>query len=733
MPLLDRREPAVYVDIEDRSYMEPVIESGRTVYSVILCDRGPSDRIVRITSQKQFHNLFGTPNFLKTSQTHYQIDQALLYTNSCLVTRVVPDDSYMANMAIKENTDGEPIYVTFMFTNGSKDVTMQPIAVSMFGGVMYGSTVDETSECDQIQVGTWIYADGDTPSVAAQVVNKIYDGATGDYLLTLDRPYGGASTIGGAYKFVPFELISLTDIDSPDIFVDPTGDIAYYFYAYGCGKYYNRLTIMGTRNVDLEKMFLDPETDQPLYKYMFMDIGIYEMQGNGNWKMIEGPWTVSLIPRYPDNDRQQVKDPITGRYLYIEDVINSESNFIRCIASKKDPITEEPNQEFPVINKMVSSPDSEQKRLQIMLMFAAYPPLGTENVVGLASQTFYECTKCYTKVTPSYGGVIPSCPTCGNTKMVRKLTPSSGIRLENGTDGTGLYNTAGNIQPDDKLLGKVANAFNGRLTENGIDQIRECVYPIYQPDYVVCGGFPAHIQYAANEIVGMRQDCICLADTGAFYTSYEKDLKARKDLVSWNNFNSMLYTQYRRIFDTYTGRNFWVSPVYHAIARHLYCDAMYFIAEPVAGITKGAIEEPIFLSYFANHTERGDLGDVELNVTIDEPQGKYFLTQYTTWKAFSVLKRAHVVKFTAYLKKVIPIILKDLLQHKATPFWINQANLRLNTLLNRFLNGPVERYSVINSFNVNVSWDDSTSAIDAIVSIRPIRAIERINVTIAVS
>ena len=37
MAYLDRREPAVYVDIEDVSYMGETIESGRTVYTVILC------------------------------------------------------------------------------------------------------------------------------------------------------------------------------------------------------------------------------------------------------------------------------------------------------------------------------------------------------------------------------------------------------------------------------------------------------------------------------------------------------------------------------------------------------------------------------------------------------------------------------------------------------------------------------------------------------------------------
>ena len=147
-----------------------------------------------------------------------------------------------------------------------------------------------------------------------------------------------------------------------------------------------------------------------------------------------------------------------------------------------------------------------------------------------------------------------------------------------------------------------------------------------------------------------RGDCLCLADTGSYTTKYAADLTARLDDVPWNTWNAALYVQWRKVFDNHTGQDVWMSPIYHAIARHLACDAEYFVAEPVAGITKGAIEESMNLAYIANHTERGDLLESELNPTIVEPQGKYFLTQFTTWKALSVLKRLHVAKFVMVRK-----------------------------------------------------------------------------------
>lgn len=695
MAYTDMREPAVYVDIEDVSYVEPTAESGRSVYSVILSDRGPCDTIVKVTSQQQFHSVFGTPNYLKTSQTHYMVDAALLYTGEAYVVRVVPDDASIANSyiknTIKNNTISEDklVHAKFIFTIGSKEIT---------------ATVDEMQptskeELEKIKVGDWIfYADESVEdkglSTSAQIVNINISG-NGTYTFILNTEYQDGKTedqgtiTGNAYVYVPYEFSSMSDVTSDEMFVDSNGNVLYYFYSYGKGKYYNNLYIYGTRNTDLEKQFIYDD-GTPMYPYMFMDIAVYEKQDNGSFKRLEGPWTVSLIPRYPNDQSRTVKHPSTGEYLYIDDVINDRSNLIRCVSSVKSE-DGTINTDFPSITELMTAEDSEKRRLQVMLMLSAYTPLGTSN------------------------------------------TPSGGVHLQNGGDGTGQYNTAGNIEPTETLLGKVGRAFNGQLTGTGIEEIREDLYPAYSPDYIIAGGYPATVQDNANELAAARQSCICLADTGGYKTSYDKDITARKEEVPWNSWTTMIYTQYRRIFDDYTGRYFWISPVYHAIQRHLYCDANYFIAEPVAGIEKGNIEEAITLAYKGNHTERGDLGDVELNLTIDEPDGKYIHTQYTAWKQYSALKRGHIAKFVAYLKKNIPTLLKDILHRKGTNYWVSQANTRVNSFLSKFLEGTTERYSVLRSFSCNVTFDDASSTLDVYLTVTPIRSIEKIRVTIAVA
>ena len=435
-----------------------------------------------------------------------------------------------------------------------------------------------------------------------------------------------------------------------------------------------------------------------------LDLGVYEENENGSWKLVEGPWTVSLIPRYPDDQNRIVRNPNDGSYIYIEDVINDRSNLIRCYSTIKNSQTGEINSLFKSVETLMTGDDAENRRLQVMLMLSSYSPVGTKNI----------------------------------------NIDKNGARLTYGDDGTGQYNTSGYIDPTNELYAKVAQAFDGTLTTpNGIDQLREELLPIYQPDYIISAGFPSFVERSAEELAMARGDCMNMSDTGGYSPNYETDLKKRageqKDAegntigTPWNSWNSMLYVQYCKVFDSYTGRYFWVTPVYFAIQRHLYCDATYFIAEPVANIEKGAIDSSISLAYVANHTERGDLGDVELNGIISEPEGKYFLTQYTTWKQYSILKRAHAAKFICYLKKTIPSLLKDLLQHKGTAYWIAQANTRLNTFLSRFLAGTDERYSILSSFSCNVTFDSSSNEMDVYISVTPIRAIERIIVNISVA
>lgn len=678
MPVSDRREPGVYVTIEDASYVQGPTLVGRTVYTVGCCPKGPHNRVVEVTSQPEFQKRFGQPDYHKTTQTHYCMDAAMQFTGRGLYVRVMPEDSTLANVLISESstpTSTEGTVDEFTFTEDSDEVTV------------------DATVYDQFEIGDWIFAgDGlDESKDARQIISK--DDTANTYKLNAN--YTGSTTGWGtksttASKYMPY--VSTSNVVPQDANYEEAADVdpevVYMFYATGAGQYYNNLKLKGTRNVELEKMYTDKEGNVK-FPYLFMNVGVYDTNEYGDDRLLEGPWVVSLTAKNPDG--MVIRDLSTGLPLFIQTIVNQRSELIRMVAgSAIDQLSLPPN----VGNNQIVS---NNNRAQIMLMLSAGSPVAT---------TMY-------------------------------ASNDNALHFANGDDGTSdgspLYSNSGNLNVGEEIYGLAKQAFNASMTsvDGSIEQLREVTYPWYTMDYILTGGWPAKVQAGGRDLAAYRQDVFHIGDSG-FNRSKEDDQDARLNDVGWNDWTSMLYTQYRKRFDEYTGDEFYITPVYHAIRRHLQVDASYFIAEPVAGIEKGAITEPIKLAYLANHTERGDLIDVELNPTIVEPDGKYFLQQFTTWKRLSILKRAHAAKFVCYVRKMLPPLLKGILERKATNYWINQAQFRAQHFMNQFVGGPTESFNVLEYANVSIDFDDTASELNVYIDMKPHRVIERINVYLIV-
>ena len=742
MSVNDTREPAVYMNVQDFSYIGPTAQTGRTVYGVILTPQGPHKRIVKITSQAQYQKLFGIPDIEKCSQTHYMMNVALQYTGSALVCRVTPDDAALSNVVIQDTSASTTITIPGDFTWAATDtVTCDPsLAKEIYvGDLIYSSvdasgkalevtvvdsvegvitlisayagtpgtttlkkdltntisgtftTVDTSSETlganytgyglitcsssdmENLSLGTWVYLDTDSSNESRQVVS-LTESVSGEGIVTLDQPYTGTIGTGSLKSFTPFAAFSQPDILSS---ADISGSFVYQFYANGAGSFYNNIVLKGVRNFDLEKMYVDSEGN-PYYSYVFLDIYVYHNNENGTQTLLEGPWTTSLTRKTPAGEI--IVDFVTGNPIYIVDVINNNSQYVRAVEGSQ-------------VANLTDSVLGTQKRLQLMTAIMQSSPVGMNNFTH------------------------------------------DGLVFSEGTDGTGMYNDSGHLSPNDLLYGRCASAYDGSLesVDGSVEMMPEQIFPVYVPDYVISGGFPAIVQLSAANLCNTRQDCIHLADTGSNYNNYLYDENARESVVPWNYWTSALYVQYRLMQDIYTGTSFWMSPVYDAIQCHLNVDNNYFLSEPVAGVEKGAINEPITLAYQPNHTVRGDLLDIELNYTIAETSGVYFATQFTTWKRYSALKRLHIAKFTAFLFRNIPILLKNTLQRRATSQWLSQASFIINNFFLQYTDGvATDRFAAIKSATTTLNFDTSRSELNVYISFVPILSIERINVSLVI-
>jgi hypothetical protein len=522
-----------------------------------------------------------------------------------------------------------------------------------------------------------------------QIIEKVAipqaNGQSDIFHFILDAPYTGVTTStwqgidsewDDIYTHTPIEVISLNKIKSEQDFnVNDVFNI-FNFYAQGVGSWYNNIYMQGVRNYQLERMYTD-EDGNILYKYMFMDLTVYGENADGSRTILEGPWTVSLINKVGN---QVVRDLNTGRELYIVNTINERSNYIKCIEGINASVLEG------------LTPDKEELRLKVLALFS----------VSFVYRT--------------------------------KTRGQEGFRLENGGDGI-QYDVFGRLNmyhPEIQSL--IRNAYSTELlsTDGSIGLLMQTLYPWYILDYVMSGGYSVDIQSAARELVDIRNDCLLLADTGQYSRTAQEDLTARAIDVPWNTWNAMLYTQYRQITDPYTGKQLTISPVYHAIERHLTVDAKYFMSEPVAGIEKGAIQERAVLAYKPTLADMQEMIEVELNPVITEPDGTYILTQFTAYKRMSVMKRAHAVKIVQHLQKRLPSILKDILQRKGTPYWVNVARSRVDTFMRQFTNPNTPKHSFTN-YKIDLFWDEERSEIYIGLTVHPLRAIEAIHVNIIVT
>jgi len=677
--VLDRRLPGIYIDVEDRSLALETFDTGRVGYVVILSDRGRHNQVVELNSRQDLYNEFGEPDFMKYGQAHYLAEKFLTYSARLFVVRPVlldPDFSSTTN-------ESECMAISNVCVKISDILDPDPIDINGMFTFTKGSNLvsyDSTTDLN-LDVGTWICLSDQFDKVF-QIVDK--DDA--DLNFTIDKVFTDTTIKSNIQKLIIIESENKINIRDTGNFDPQDEGVAWYFYAIGAGEYYNSIFMKAVRNTELEKMYTDDDGN-PLYPHMFMDLTIYKTNDDSTISTLEGPYSVSLVDRLPGG--QVIRNIFNGEQLYLPYVINRHSKRIQCVESlgAKKLMTIGSNITYPY------APDVNN-RLMIQTLFSddRYKVFGLKNI------------------------------------------GTGGVSFGAGENGN-LFNSNGMLNFNETYQALVSQAYLGELksVDGTIELISQSIYPLYKFDYILCGGYTADINNAAREMVDVRGDCLLLADSGSIKFSADEDLAARREEVPWNTWNAALYVMYREMFDNNTGKRFYMTPVYHAIERHLYTDGIYWLSEPVAGIEKGAISDAIKLAYKANLTKLGDLIESEMNPVISEPDGIYILTQFSCWKRLSIMKRLHAVKFIHFIKKALPPLLKDILQRKATQYWINQCKVRINSFMNQYLESPTsDKYSTLKSYSTIVNFDDVKSEINAVVSITFIRAIERINVNILV-
>lgn len=694
--------PGVYTSVEARDFKLGQAAFGRKCLVVILSDRGRHNQVVRLTNHNDFYREYGYPDLEKYGYGHYLVDIALQYSNEVYVIRPALTNPEILRDLTVDYEDCMAISHAYIYEN---DVDEDAVLINDIPetSISAGSNIidlsDTTSLISDYSEGMWIFPEGEHAN-ARQIVQVDNE----NYQLVLDSTYDGIIPIGPSgvsiYSMDYFQVITKKKFPGSDegarlrnlkhIDTATNDDIYFVFAARGTGAKYNSYYLRGSRNTRYEYMFTDADGN-PLYPYAFVDIALYRYNEEDNSSIfVEGPWTVSLIARTESGT--PIRDIFTGREMFIETVINDNSDFIKCITGKGA------NKLVSYENTSTSTEEAKNRRLHIQSLFA-YESVQGSNV--LASP---------------------------NDQRLR-----GGFFLTDGEDGI-LFNDDGTLNYGGEYQALVTQAYMGKLTsvDGSIELLDQVLYPKYKLNYVFCGGYYAPERDGARLLVDTRGDTMLLSDVSHNALKSETEIENRKT-SGWNTWNAMCYSQWRQMFDEHTGKYISMTPVYDEIEHHLSIDNNYFLSEPVAGIEKGAIQRSIELTYKPTLTELSDLIAAEINPTISEPDGTYTLTQYTTFKRLSSLKRGNWAKFVHFIMQEIPRVTKDILQRKASAHWISQAERRVNGLLNPYVDtGEASKFASLENFETNLIFDDLRDELNVIVSFNFLGIIEKITANIIV-
>jgi len=256
------------------------------------------------------------------------------------------------------------------------------------------------------------------------------------------------------------------------------------------------------------------------------------------------------------------------------------------------------------------------------------------------------------------------------SKVVRCKTNTEGIDVVavNNLNYSQPFATANAVHLDEGSEGTLVNidTVSGRVTINSTTatQILSQAYIGLIDDEVInlddiyftlvwdCG-YPSDVKTAISTLVNdIRRDCVAILDNGD-NASYSDTIDARTNTHTFNSRYLALYESYSKVYDVFTGRDIWVSPVYHMANLIPLNDRLYEIWRPTAGFNRATIDKIKELRYNPKLGQRDQLYLSQINPIVKFNVGYTVWGQLTSQKKPSKLQDLHAMRAVLYIKRAL--------------------------------------------------------------------------------
>ena len=300
---------------------------------------------------------------------------------------------------------------------------------------------------------------------------------------------------------------------------------------------------------------------------------------------------------------------------------------------------------------------------------------------------------------------------------------SGAINLDEGSTGT-LFDANG-IDSDvaTQILGKAYQGILPRTTTGQyVDEVLDT--DNYYFTIVLDGGYPTDVKTSINTLVRTRKDCLAIVDNGD-NTTTAAAIAARDDDHTFNTRYMALYEPYNKIYDVYTGKDIWLSPIYHMANIIPYTDNVAEIWSGLAGTNRATIATIKELRFSPRLGDRNTFYLKQINPIVKFSIGNIVYSQLTTQKRPTALQDVNIIRLVLYVKRALEQFCKFYI------FEYNDAETwsKISNEINSFLK-VVQAKRGLYSFSVEVSateYELKAKQVHVNVKLDPTRVIEQIH------
>jgi len=274
----------------------------------------------------------------------------------------------------------------------------------------------------------------------------------------------------------------------------------------------------------------------------------------------------------------------------------------------------------------------------------------------------------------------------------------------------------------DAYTGLIENPESGLLDETVLD-LDDTYIPI-----VYDAGYPTSVKNAAVTLTSsLRLDGVAILDNGD-NVSVDAALSARDASHTYNTAYASIFECYSKIFDNHTGKELWVSPVYHMASMIPQNDRLFGIWYPNAGFNRGTVDNIMELRFNPRIADRDRLYLKQVNPIVKFSIGYAVFSNLTTQRKPSALQDLSVHRTILYIQRNLEQFLKFHIFELNTP----EEHSRMAAAITPFLSSIKSARGLVD-YSVEVGaneYEIKTKQMHVNVILQPTKAIERINLNL---